>query len=115
MDLPLRPCTQCGRCCTNPNFMLTLSATREDLDRWKQEGRYDILEWAEEFEGMGADLWFDPITGEEQEQCPFVVEVEENKYHCGIYNTRPEVCRDYPGRVTEWERDNCEMYIRSDV
>ena len=87
---PGSPCTNCGKCCTNPNFMGSLSATAEDVRRWRRERRYDILRFED-----GGDLWIDE-KGEERLRCPFVRKVRNQpRYLCTIYETRPQVCRDY--------------------
>lgn len=38
---PGSPYTNCGKCCTNPAYMGSMSATIEDIKRWKREGRDD--------------------------------------------------------------------------
>jgi len=71
--------------------MGTLTATEEDVRRWYREGRDDILR----FESAG-DLWVDSRSGWERLRCPFVRKVRnQNRYLCTIYETRPQVCRDY--------------------
>lgn len=66
-------CKQCGECCKK--YIGTLKATSKDIERWKKEGREDILKYVDiyEFNGkiLGGDLWFDPKTGEEMRKCPF--------------------------------------------
>jgi len=51
----MKPCNQCGKCCTNESFMGTLSATADDVKRWEDEGRNDILAWVSPI-GGGFDL-----------------------------------------------------------
>jgi Fe-S-cluster containining protein len=97
-----RACTRCGKCCTNPHFMGTLSATAADVARWLAERRWDILQWASIMplgapgtEPGGADLWVDADHNEAR-RCPFVRKDRGRPtYRCTIYETRPEVCRDY--------------------
>jgi Fe-S-cluster containining protein len=106
-----KPCSRCGKCCTSSSYMGTLSATEEDVHRWIREKRWDILAWTWLFydrDGIPdcADLWVSPKTGIEAERCPFVrKERGRNTYKCTIYDTRPEVCRDYepwaPGTICE--------------
>jgi Fe-S-cluster containining protein len=105
---PGSPCTNCGKCCTNPDYMTSLFATAEDVKRWRQEKRWDILRFAVMIGGHpnpSADLWIDE-TGKERERCPFVRKVpNQPRYLCTIYETRPEVCRAYvpwdPGSICE--------------
>jgi Fe-S-cluster containining protein len=55
-----------------------------------------------------ADLWIDE-RGVERQRCPFVRKVKgQPRYLCTIYETRPQVCRDYEpwsGR----KNDVCEV------
>lgn len=102
---PGSPCTNCGKCCTNPDFMANLTATREDVLRWRREYRYDILRFCDVTKlprggVIGGDLWIDSEAPEdrnpERERCPFVRKMPgTNRYLCRIYETRPQVCRDY--------------------
>ena len=88
----MKACTRCGKCCTNPSFQGNLSATEEDHDRWVAERRWDILKWCDPY---NLDLWVRE-DGYEKERCPFVrKDPGKPTYRCTIYNTRPQVCRDY--------------------
>jgi|SRR6516164_8874653 len=108
---PGSPCTNCGKCCTNPAFMGTLQATGEDVKRWRRQRRHDILRFASVLgppEDPWADLWVDDERdGLEHERCPFVRKVRgQPRYLCTIYETRPQVCRDYE----PWAPDSiCEV------
>ena len=44
---PGSPCTNCGKCCTNPSFMGSLEATGDDVKRWRRQRRHAILRFAE--------------------------------------------------------------------
>ena len=92
------PCTMCGKCCTNPSYMGTLQASGDDVKRWRREGRDDILRFAVVLgsaKDPWADLWIDE-RGVERMRCPFVRKVRgQPRYRCTIYETRPQVCRDY--------------------
>lgn len=97
----MKACTRCGKCCTNESFQGSLSATGEDVLRWMDERRWDILGYAYVLgpdDNPYADLWIDAQDGEDNEKtrCPFVRK-DRNKstYRCTIYDTRPQVCRDY--------------------
>ena len=51
---------------------------------------------------LRGDLWFHPKTGEELDRCPFLRKVPKTeKYRCMIYELRPEICRQHPGRCPE--------------
>mgnify|MGYP003633574301 FL=1 len=106
-------CTGCGKCCTYGPYMKTMSADEEDLQRWEDEGRQDILDTADIFfwggrEDRTADLWMDPKTGEERDSdiCPWVKKVGKDNWHCTIHELRPNVCRSYP--VSKEQRDELE-------
>lgn len=91
-------CQQCGKCCIE--FVSGFSATENDIIRWRQEKRDDILEYVyfmDENETYG-DLFFNPRTGEEiYTRCPFLRKIRnKNQYVCRIHETKPEVCRNYP-------------------
>lgn len=96
--MPDRPCNQCGKCCTNPGYMGNLTATGADVKRWMKEEREDILKFVAilgSLDNPYADLWV-TADGDEKERCPFVRK-DKNKptYRCTIYETRPEICRQY--------------------
>jgi Fe-S-cluster containining protein len=91
--------------------MQSLGATGDDVKRWRRERRDDILRFASVLGPPGnpyADLWIDEFDekGRERSRCPFVRKVRgQNRYLCTIYETRPQVCRDYepwaPGSICE--------------
>lgn len=94
-----KECNRCGNCCTNPSYMGTLMVSGEDVKRWCREGRGDILEWVDILGPSNdpyGDVWINLTTGEEKLRCPFVRK-DPNKptYRCTIYETRPQVCKDY--------------------
>ena len=120
-------CQRCGKCCLQ--FGGQLSATQSDLERWERENRWDILAYIDFIECKGcprcgkgapseqlycticgnkleskviaADLWFDPETGEELFECPFLRRIgNQNKYECLIHETKPERCRDFPAFIS---------------
>ena len=103
-------CTKCGKCCVNSSYMGTLFAVEEDLVRWEEAGRYDIMDtayifhWGEKIKRT-ADLWTDPMTGDEitNGTCPWVKKIGKDLWHCTIHELRPNVCRDYP--VDKEQRD----------
>lgn len=114
----MKPCTQCGRCCTYDRFMLSLQATAEDVQRWIEEGRDDILQYCDMITSpvTGADLWISPRTGNEMPRCPFVRKRRNLPiYDCRIYETRPEVCREYPKEVHHMQSVDCEMLEDGDT
>lgn len=116
----MKACTQCGRCCTNADFMGSMEATEDDVTRWVKHRRYDILRFVDLVRPDGAficaDLWVDNQTGNDRKRCPFVRKVRsQDRYTCTIYETRPEVCREFPHHVSQMEFVNCEMLERGDT
>ena len=100
-----KPCSRCGRCCTKSSFMGSLTATAADIRRWRREDRREILAFVSQFDRRsGGDIWVHYETGHEFAVCPFVErEDDTDRWICTIYETRPQVCRDYkawaPGSV----------------
>jgi Fe-S-cluster containining protein len=77
--------------------MGSLMAEGKDVKRWVRQGRMDILRYVSVVgppRDPWADLWIDSETDAELDCCPFVRKVGKI-YHCAIYDTRPQVCRDY--------------------
>ena len=106
---PASPCTNCGKCCTNTSYMGSLTTSGEDVIRWRREGRTDILAFAAVMgppDDPYADLWVDQ-NGNERLRCPFVRKVpNQNRYLCRIYESRPQIFRDY----TPWASGTiCEI------
>ena len=105
---PGSPCTNCGKCCTHPGFMGSLMAMGAYVQRWRRQRRADILRFAQVLgprDDPWADLWIDE-EGRERWRCPFVRKVRGSpRYLCTIYETRPQICRDYkpwaPGSICE--------------
>lgn len=88
-------CLCCGKCC----FVdLTAYAVQADYDRWRAEGRQDILDKIENRHMLWAgDRMVSNETGNPPKECPFL-ENRGDSWGCSIYETRPLVCRDYqPG------------------
>ena len=115
----MKPCTQCGRCCTNSDFMGSLMASGDDVKRRRVEERGDILSWVRVLGGKDdpwGDLWLSPRTDNEAQRCPFVRKIRgQERYSCRIYKTRPEVCRQYPVAVDHMQSVRCEMLDPGDT
>lgn len=81
-------CVQCGNCCKHFDIV----PTNEDVERWNEEGRHDIIEWIYYDEGDSQYhdyiFHFVPETG----LCPFLS--PDNK--CKIHETKPKMCLDWP-------------------
>ena len=84
------PCQRCGLCC---QAHVALLAHPEDIQRWRREGRSDILRVVEaetqETDGMGDSAMVAP--------CPYLERLE-GEWGCAIYATRPLACQAFqPG------------------
>jgi len=92
-ESPIR-CRQCGVCC---HVDMIAYITENDMRRWEKEQRLDIISHV-----RGTEIqWFGDIiltgNGIHIQSCTFL-NYDGNVFFCDIYETRPQVCRDYmPG------------------
>jgi Fe-S-cluster containining protein len=88
-------CQRCGHCCRTLSFHAECDL--EDIERWRQAGRDDVLAWV----GGGGDgpgmLWVRPGTGLLTEECPWLVADPDGRYTCTIHGLKPNLCREFPG------------------
>jgi Fe-S-cluster containining protein len=94
-------CVQCGNCCLNLPDAFATTVDAAEIERWRYEGRMDILDWVSIFELDGnvvfGDIWISPNTGDCVTRCPWIRKLpRQNKYKCRIHDTKPAICRDYP-------------------
>lgn len=89
-------CMRCGRCCKRTKWASDIDTRLvwEDIERWRTEGRTDILKYVYVYEGLGGDL-FDKKTLRRFSKCPFLKR-EGKVYSCSIHQTRPLVCKLFP-------------------
>ena len=96
MDIEEIPrCSSCGMCCRGERYGLILLPG--DYDRWKQEGRDDILCYVESsINGIyHALIWKSLETGEHLDYCPFLEKAGQDKYVCTIQDTKPRICKEF--------------------
>lgn len=92
-----------------------IEASDEDMEMW-EIFRPHIYKYVRQNK-----IWFDPQSGKLLTECPFLEKIpkktssEQVKYTCGIYQDRPEDCRDYPSNITEMIKDECEMIEVTDL
>jgi hypothetical protein len=88
-------CLRCGKCCLNDFIAYT---TEDDIERWRREGRSDILAVIEREHAVWAgDHLVSSEDGRYIRGCPFLI-WEGNRRACAIYETRPGVCQRFvPG------------------
>lgn len=83
-------CACCGSCCEY--FGGHLHASDHDMERWRREGREDLLCRVNRL----GWIWVDPETKELLERCPFIARISEQQSICSIQETKPDICRAYP-------------------
>lgn len=88
-------CRRCGKCCL-ADFCAYI--TPEDMKRWHDEGRQDILTIIERERAVWmGDHLISSADGHYLRGCPFLA-WEGDHSSCAIHATRPRTCRDYrPG------------------
>ena len=88
-------CRRCGTCCLADMIGYV---TELDIERWKAEGREDIFHIIDNEQAFWAgDHFVSARDGRELMCCPFL-KWEGDQCTCSIYETRPDVCRNYePG------------------
>ena len=113
-------CLRCGRCCKRTKWITHIDSRLvwEDIERWKKEGRDDILKYVYVYEGLGGDF-FDKKTFKRFSKCPFLSQ-EGKTYSCKIHETKPHACKLFPfyfanqgicencGAILEEEDVSCE-------
>lgn len=92
-------CRQCGKCCRTLDYHNEVTA--DDVTRWKQTGRSDIMNWVGVFQKDGQKaayrIWIKPGTRTFAETCPFLKKKpHENRWICLIHDVKPQICRQYP-------------------
>ena len=108
-------CHCCGHCCLNLIDAYNGVVSDADLLRWKKLERDDLLEWVVTLE-LGPDnllhtAWVDPVTGDDVERCPWVLDKIDGKGHlCGIDSIKPDHCRAYPEHQKHAESTGCRGY-----
>ena len=99
-------CIQCGHCCLNLTDAFCTTTYEEDILRWMEEGRSDILEYI-----VAGDLWISPRTGRDVVRCPWLRKVpNKKKYICRIHDTKPKHCREYPKSKKHALKTGCQGF-----
>jgi len=92
-------CRQCGHCCQSLDYRYEVTA--EDVTRWQESGRADILKWVGVFKGEDQEtiyqIWVTPGTRRLAEACPFLKrDSSVKRWYCLIHEAKPAICRQYP-------------------
>jgi Fe-S-cluster containining protein len=102
-------CKRCGNCCIHGAFS---EVAEEDIVLWTERGRTDILEWVR-FRPIGNEeyayeVWIDPKTKEEVEQCPWLEKLSHNgECTCQIHDVKPSICRYFPASKRHAQEMGC--------
>jgi len=96
--MSINHCGSCANCCKGT----LVKVNKEDIARWKKEQQYDILlcitEWP------GGTLALIHKNEKKLDECIFLT-----KKGCSIYETRPQVCRDFPKGPNQVNEFNCKL------
>ena len=108
-------CKQCGNCCLNLRDAFETCATNEDVQRWKDEKKYEILEWVDSIplgdDQFVYDIWISPVTGEDVQRCPWLRKLpKKDEYICRIHDSKPEHCRRYPRSKKHAGKTECRGF-----
>lgn len=110
-------CQRCGHCCRTLIDAYNGVVSAADLKRWRRAGRSDLLARVETLElGPGNRLhlaWRDPLSGEEVERCPWLVEGADG-CACAIEAIKPDHCRAYPEHRGHAEGTGCPGYRKEE-
>ena len=110
-------CKQCGNCCLRLADAFCTCVSEEDVQRWVDEGRDDILRWVVPIVLEGEqiyDIWISPKTGDDVERCPWLRKLPgRDKYICRIHDTKPEHCRIYPQSFEHAEETGCSAFAKA--
>ena len=86
-------CTKCGNCCLEWGAYFVI-IPEEDIQRWENEGRKDILQYLQFLEGGNASGWVNPQTKDQLSRCPFLCKIDKSSYLCTIHDTKPKRCKE---------------------
>lgn len=105
----MKDCNQCGKCCIKYSDG-GLSASAEEIKYW------DIFNPSIYKYVHDGKIWFDPITEQQIEICPWLrKDPNLNVYTCDIYYDRPDDCKFYPVTIEQMIIDECEMLEKHDL
>ncbi|MFX0206246.1 MAG: tetratricopeptide repeat protein [Candidatus Hodarchaeota archaeon] len=89
-------CERCGKCCKRTKWATDIDTRLvwEDIERWRREGREDILQYVYVFEDLGGDI-FDKTNFRRLSKCPFFKKKGKIS-SCSIHETKPLCCGIFP-------------------
>ena len=106
-DKSIMKCRRCGSCC----FVDMIAyATDADVQRWEREHRYDIISRIKGNDKIWSGDTLISSNGMHLKSCIYLNRDGE-AFFCDIYETRPQVCRDYlPG-----SSELCPLHSESSI
>ncbi|MCU0846351.1 MAG: YkgJ family cysteine cluster protein [Spirochaetes bacterium] len=105
--IPSRECARCGNCCRSD---MIAYVTDGDMKRWTGENRLDILQSIENSERIWAGDRIIDSRGRRLETCSFL-RAGDSGHYCGIYGTRPDICRNFMPASSEL----CPLYGKTAI
>ena len=96
-------CSRCGKCCREIYLSVDKAYTENGLDHLEW-ARYHGLNIAYREDSIGRRIWGIELNT----PCMHLQEEEDGKTSCAIYQTRPQMCRDYTG---EEEFSGCSFKL----
>lgn len=94
-------CRSCGACCSGPEDTPTWAdMTQADVARVSPRARRRLAVWScgGTIQHATAAEWREDSSGAEYAACVFLRGTPGRRVSCGIYETRPDVCRRFrPG------------------
>lgn len=97
-----RNCNFCGLCCT-----LAVKVTEKEVRKIENLG-YSRSDFTEKDDGNNTIL-------KRKDGWCFFFERKSNVGYCKIYNSRPEPCRDFPGKILCDLRDNVVFRLSRNI
>ncbi len=103
-------CKRCGRCCLRVSLSVTVPP--EDIEKWKNAGRFDILDWLSVLPGGSADIWLNKYSGDDNLpiNCPWLQKDDNNNLSCAIQMLKPTCCYVYGHDESHAIETKCSFY-----
>ena len=98
-------CLRCGNCCRR----LVPLCEADDLQRWRELGRDDILSRVQDEPGGRYRFRTESPSGKPTPSCPFLRQ-DNRIFSCAIQDVKPEICREYPLTRKHARQTGCPGY-----
>ena len=90
-----------------------VSYPKEDIQKWADAGREDILDWTSVLPGgNSADIWINKHSLDDDlpVNCPWLRKDENNNLSCDIQELKPSCCANYGHNKKHAIGTNCSFY-----